>query len=142
MQPKDLLKRYGRVNTGWASRFDSDRSQNSSQMLCPLPQQRTLDGRDANVNTQNMKTSGCFSPLDIMQTENVQRPIYSSNASIGLLTPENDLGVVNRAIHYDMNSNYTLNDTKALYNMASRNMQWNYISRKVQYFKNLSGMSG
>lgn len=139
----ELLRKYGRVNTGWASRLESDRTFNPNNLICPIPMQSTLDGRDANENTAIMKSAGCFSPLDRMNVENSQRSFYTSNAGLNIenVRDNDDLKVVNMSILNDMNSPYCMNDTKALYNLASRNIQLDYLKRKVIYYKSLSGMT-
>ena len=67
--------------------------------------------------------------------------MYSSNASLSF-DPINESNMINGLIQqdYDKYGHYLVNDTRALYTVAARNMQLKYLRSKVQYFKEQSGM--
>jgi len=65
-----------KVNTGWASRIQSDRFENSNLMMCPVWNHRDLSGRVVCENSFYTKREGCNSALDRINVENMQRPQY------------------------------------------------------------------
>lgn len=65
-----------KVNTGWASRIQSDRFENSNLMMCPVWNHRDLSGRVVCADSFYTKREGCNSPLDRIDVENMQRPQY------------------------------------------------------------------
>ena len=65
-----------KVNTGWASRIQSDRFQNSDLMMCPVWNQRDLAGRKVCDDSFWTKRAGCNSSLDRIDVENFLRPQY------------------------------------------------------------------
>lgn len=65
-----------KVNTGWANRIQSDRFENSDLMMCPVWNQRDLQGRRVCDDSFYTKREGCNSPLDRIYVENDQRPQY------------------------------------------------------------------
>lgn len=66
-----------KVNTGWASRIQSDRFENSNLLMCPVWNERDLTGRKVCEDSFYTKREGCNSPLDRINVENDQRPQYA-----------------------------------------------------------------
>lgn len=65
-----------KVDTGWASRIQSDRFENPNLMVCPVWNGRDLAGRPACADSFYTKRAGCNSALDRVDVENAQRPQY------------------------------------------------------------------
>ncbi len=70
---KQHIKKKGRVDVGWAARFESDRFFNPNEMICYLPNNIDTMGRSADLNSIQTKMEGCFSALDRVDIENQQR---------------------------------------------------------------------
>ena len=66
-----------KVNTGWASRIQSDRFENTNLLMCPVWNERDLIGRKVCEDSFYTKREGCNSPLDRINVENDQRPQYA-----------------------------------------------------------------
>lgn len=71
-----------RVDTGWASRIQSDRYENSSQMSCPVWNGVDMYGRSVCPDSYNTKTAGCNSSGDRIAVENVLRPQYAEYVTL------------------------------------------------------------
>ena len=65
-----------KVDTGWASRIQSDRFENPNLMVCPVWNGRDLSGRPVCADSFYTKRAGCNSALDRVDVENYQRPQY------------------------------------------------------------------
>lgn len=65
-----------RVDSGWASRIQSDRFENPSLMMCPVWNGSDTYGRQVCPDSYNTKNAGCNSPADRVYVENVLRPQY------------------------------------------------------------------
>lgn len=65
-----------RVDSGWASRIQSDRFENPSLMSCPVWNGSDSYGRQVCPDSYNTKNAGCNSPADRIYVENVLRPQY------------------------------------------------------------------
>ena len=65
-----------RVDSGWASRIQSDRFENPSLMSCPVWNGSDMYGRQVCPDSYNTKNAGCNSPADRIYVENVLRPQY------------------------------------------------------------------
>ena len=66
-----------KVDTGWASRIQSDRFENPALMVCPVWNGRDLAGRPVCPDSFVTKTAGCNSAVDRVDVENtVTRPQY------------------------------------------------------------------
>ena len=70
--------RSSKVTTGYAPNFSSMRSFDNDATVCPA-RSNVSDSGVAGVprDSINSLTVGCFSPLDRMVVENIQRPRYS-----------------------------------------------------------------
>ena len=66
-----------RVDTGWASRIQSDRFENPGLMSCPVWNGADTYGRQVCPDSYNTKTAGCNSSGDRISVENVLRPQYA-----------------------------------------------------------------
>jgi hypothetical protein len=139
------LHTYGRVQTGNASRYQSERTFNDP--VCPVVLQQDILGRTADYNSLITTTYGCNSASERIDVEDALRPgLYDnaqlSGAGVEMGGDSRDLQLVNRLIQMQTlvaNGNI-LPDTKALYSQTLRDCQWEAIGQKVQYFKHLSGM--
>jgi hypothetical protein len=139
-----ILAKYGRVNTGWASRMQSDRILNPNSALCPVSNEIDLMGRSSNTSALITTNAGCNSATERTEIENQQRPSFSSRASLNIQGDQtNELGAVNQAIQssFQLGNGFQVTDTKAVYNQASRDLQWSFLAKKVQYYKEQSGMT-
>ena len=65
-----------KVDTGWATRIQSDRFENPNLMVCPVWNGRDLSGRPVCADSFYTKRAGCNSALDRVDVENAQRPQY------------------------------------------------------------------
>lgn len=65
-----------RVDSGWASRIQSDRFENPGLMSCPVWNGSDTYGRQVCPDSFNTKNAGCNSPADRIYVENVLRPQY------------------------------------------------------------------
>lgn len=64
------VRKKGKVDAGWASRFQSDRFLNSDEMICMVPNNTDVLGRNSDVNSIQTKAGGCNSALDRVLVEN------------------------------------------------------------------------
>ncbi len=83
--------RSSKVTTGNAAQYQGMRSFDTSAQVCPT-RQNVSDSGSVGISrdTINTYTAGCFSPLDRMTVENVQRPRYSTYLNASAI---NDPGV-------------------------------------------------
>lgn len=65
-----------KVDTGWATRVESDRYLNPNLMVCPFWTGRDSAGRQVCPDSFMTKTAGCNSAQDRVVVENNQRPQY------------------------------------------------------------------
>lgn len=65
-----------RVDSGWASRIQSDRFENPQLMSCPVWNGSDIYGRQVCPDSFNTKNAGCNSSADRIYVENVLRPQY------------------------------------------------------------------
>ena len=65
-----------KVDSGWASRLESDRFLNPSNMICPVWNQHDSAGRPSCGDTYYTKAPGCNSSADRVNVENSLRPKY------------------------------------------------------------------
>lgn len=65
-----------KVDQAWANKVQSDRFFNPANMVCPVWDGFTSDGRPACPDSFVTKTAGCNSPEDRVLVENDQRPQY------------------------------------------------------------------
>ena len=65
-----------KVNTGYASKNQSDRFENPNSMLCHVWNGLDSYGRSVCYDSYYTKTPGCSSALDRVVVENIQRPQY------------------------------------------------------------------
>ena len=66
-----------RVHPAEASRLESDRFQNSDNLLCPVWNGHDQAGRSVILDSNNAKSRGCNLPLDRVVVENNLRSTYS-----------------------------------------------------------------
>ena len=66
-----------RVDAGEANRFESDRFQNSDNLVCPVWNGHDEKGRSVISDSNNTKSRGCNLPLDRVVVENNLRSNYS-----------------------------------------------------------------
>ena len=66
-----------RINAGEANRLESDRFQNSDNLLCPVWNGHDQNGRIVIPDSNNTKLRGCNLPLDRVVIENNLRSSYS-----------------------------------------------------------------
>jgi hypothetical protein len=142
------LHRYGRVETGWASRFSSDRFLNPGLMVCPPKTYYDSMGRPADHYSLITTTAGCNSATERVNVEDDQRPSSFTSASLSNIGMEggyscDDLKAANEAMAFQWRSakGGQIPDDRALYSRAARDKQWNDISRKVRYYKYMSGFA-
>ena len=82
-----------RVNAGEANRLESDRFQNSDNLLCPVWNGRDEIGRSVIGDSTNIKLRGCNLPLDRVVVENNLRANHSLNPGLdtyGISAPFSD----------------------------------------------------
>lgn len=65
-----------KVLSGWASKLESDRFENSEIMVCPVWNGMDQYGRMVCPDSWNTKTAGCNSSDDRVTVENALRPQY------------------------------------------------------------------
>jgi hypothetical protein len=65
-----------KVDSGYASKIQSDRYLNPGNMICPIWNGVDTAGRQASINSFNTKNAGCNSAEDRLYVENYQRPQY------------------------------------------------------------------
>ena len=68
--------RTSKVNTGFASKMQSDRFLNPNNLVCPTWSGFDSAGRSAPVDSYYTKREGCNSANDRVDVENNQRPQY------------------------------------------------------------------
>lgn len=73
------------VNVEWASRIQSDRFLNPTNMLCPIWNGVDTAGREVCVDSFKTKRAGCSSALDRVAVENNLRPQYSEYVNLQAL---------------------------------------------------------
>lgn len=73
-----------RVDTGWASKLESDRFLNPQLMICPVWNGFDTAGRRVCPDSFWTKNAGCNSALDRVAVENYQRPEYSSYVTLDM----------------------------------------------------------
>jgi len=127
------VKTYGHVNTGWADRYFSDRFLNANELVCPPYNPRDGLGRDANSNSLITTSAGCNSAVERVTVEGDLRPKYYGNASL------NQVGL-------DGQCNITMSGMKSseqlvLDSQHDRDLQLLNLGQKIQYYKQLSGMT-
>lgn len=142
------LKKYGRVLTGNAQVYQSERIFEKDVRICPIPKNVDSLGRDADPNSLRTLSAGCNSALDRECVENEQR---LNRFSYATLSPDgiiyggkpDSLQYMNVLIakEHAAAAGYIIPDRKGYYNTILRNMQWEYLSDKVQYYKTSSGMN-
>lgn len=67
------VRRYGHVDPGYASRFQSDRTLNPNEMVCPPRHLYETMGRPAGQYSVNTTTAGCSDATERIQAENTNR---------------------------------------------------------------------
>jgi hypothetical protein len=83
--------RSSKVSVGGAPQFQGMRSFDVSAQVCPIRANVSDNGTiGVSRDTINTYAPGCFSPLDRMVVENIQRPRYSTYLNAGAI---NDPGV-------------------------------------------------
>jgi len=87
----DASIRTCKVQTGEASRIQSDRFQNPNLMVCPTWLGQNLKGQQVCVDSFNTKTGGCNSALDRVSVENFLRPNYSSYVTLNTQAIDGDI---------------------------------------------------
>ncbi len=142
------LHKYGRVQTGWASRFSSDRFLNSQELVCPLANRIDSIGRPADHYSTITTSAGCNSAVERVNVENAQRPSNFTFASLGSIGMNGgytceELKRSNDRITSDiqMARGGQIPDTRAFYSQQMRDKQWNDLGRKVMFYKIHSGMT-
>jgi hypothetical protein len=142
------LHQYGRVETGWAQRYKSDRIFNSDTMVCPIRKNNDLMGRSADPYSLITTTEGCNSALDRVSVEDSQRSNFFSSVTLSNIGIQGgvdickDLDTVNNEIshQFQMAKGGLVPDNRAYYSQKMREQQWTDLGEKVQYYKCLSGM--
>ena len=71
-----------KVNTGYANKLQSDRTESPENMLCPMWQGTDNYGRYVNPDSFWTKTAGCNSAEDRVLVENNLRPDYAEYVSL------------------------------------------------------------
>ena len=71
------------VNTGEASRIQSDRFENPANMVCIPWNGYNNKGQEVSPDSWYTKTPGCDSAEDRVMVENAQRPNYMSYVTLG-----------------------------------------------------------
>lgn len=139
------LHKYGRVETGNASRYQSERTFNYP--VCPSVLPQDIQGRTSDYNSLITVAPGCRSAMDRIKVEDALRPGLYDNAQLSGSGIEHggdpqDLQLVNSLIRMQtiVAKGDILPDPKALYTQTLRDVQWEALGKKVQYFKGLSGM--
>ena len=79
------------VNVGEASRIQSDRFENPSNMVCVVWNGLDLVGREVSPDSFYTKTAGCNSAEDRVMVENAQRPQYMSYITLNAGGIEGDM---------------------------------------------------
>lgn len=141
------LHHYGRVRTDNANRYQSERTFNDNVNICPSVKLNDLMGRGAIVNTLYTKAPGCNTALDRQCVENKLRSdLFSSVqlSAVGVETGGNTATVdaIQSLVAMEHMSAPQMNipDRMAVYNQTLRNVQWDRLANKVQYYKAFSGM--
>lgn len=140
------LKKYGRVETGWAQRFQSDRIFNANEMLCPPRIYVDNMGRQSEHYALDTTTAGCNSATDRVYVEDAQRPSNFTSATLNALGIQggytcDDLEMANKAMafQYRNNGNVIIPDQRVYYSQRAREEQWRQIGLKVRHYKEASG---
>lgn len=136
---KKILKKYGRVHTGWASRFQSDRFLNPNQAVCPLSMNRDTAGRAGDEYSLTREIPGCTSAMDRIQVENAQRPSNTSKASISAYGIHQPSLPVSRYALGQPVYDWAVADSRGLYNQLQRDEQWKAYARRLDLYKRMSG---
>ncbi len=71
-----------KVDTGWASKMESDRFLNPNVMQCPVWNSRDTAGRRVAFDTFYTKREGCNSASDRIVVENHLRPQYAEYVNL------------------------------------------------------------
>ena len=87
----DKSLRTCKVETGEASRIQSDRFQNPSQMVCIPWNGFNLKGQKVCADSWYTKTPGCNSALDRVDVENFLRPQYSDYINLNIAGVEGSI---------------------------------------------------
>lgn len=141
MSIKNNLHNYGHVNTGWAQRYQSDRTLNPNNMVCPGPDFRDNMGRPADRYSIFTETAGCTNATDRVYVEDSQRPKHFSSVSLNPLGIEGGYwcGDQELPIPSAARSAHLHPDNRAYYSQKMRDAQWVEMAEKIQYYKGLSG---
>jgi len=78
------------VNTGYANKLQSDRTENPNAVMCPMWDGRDTYGRAVCGDSYYTKNAGCNSALDRVAVENFLRPSYAEFIALdvaGYLSP-------------------------------------------------------
>ena len=123
----DSAIRTCKVNTGWASREESDRFLNPASMLCPLWNGQDSAGRRVCPDSFVTKSRGCNSATDRVVVENnVSRPQYMEYITL------NAAGVAGN-IYGKNNTGSNMAYTQAVNNNAWNNSaKWSTIQGTQQ----------
>lgn len=147
-----LQKNVGRchVNTGWASRMQSDRTLNPNKMVCPVPLTKDTMGRSADFDSLITKTAGCNNASDRVIVEDGQRP--SSFSMVGLSNYGIDGALCNdplTGLQDGWGNSFSAMpgvtrvipplEEAAFRSLQIRSQQWIDTGAQVQYYKRLSG---
>lgn len=93
-----------KVNTGNASRYESQRSLDSQQLVCPPPTQYDNAGRpELPYSGFSTRTAGCYSALDQTMNESNLRPQFSELVT---LNPQAYRGAPPKRENYEDAENY------------------------------------
>lgn len=81
-----------KVNTGWATKVESDRFLNPNAMVCPIWNGKDVAGRYVNPDSFYTKRAGCNSALDRVAVENnVGRPQYIEYINLNAAGVDGDI---------------------------------------------------
>ena len=135
------LHKYGRVQTGLAQQFSSDRFLNPNALVCPTRNHTDGMGRHSDHNSLNTQTAGCNNATERVRVEVGQRPVSFTSASlssIGIQHGGGGGGVMGLA--RVETTGHVVPDNRARYSQNMRDRQWIDLGNKVLHYKNLSGM--
>jgi hypothetical protein len=132
-----------KVNTGWATRNQSERIFSPDQIVCPAWNQVDSAGRPACSYSFKDTTAGCNSATDRSNVENFLRPMNFSSVTLS------NYGLEGNSQCYDTQQPYIVQrqtpykglsvDNRAFYSQQLRKQQWLNISARTRENRRLSG---
>lgn len=144
------MKKYGRVNTGMADRFFSERILDPNEMVCPIPNNVDSLGRDSDKYALKNVAAGCSDPSERVNVEIENRSNFYSSSTLnaqgvsGYICSKYGVEDPQASMLFSASSNfspddYIVPDKLSEYNMKFREQQWLRLGDKVLHYLNLSG---